>query len=108
MSDRRIAASMSCSPKCLDSAYGSCGRIGCSSSIGAYSGSHSRSGKKNPGTVSLDTLTNRGTPKRTAASSTLNVACRLLANTTCDGWCCGSGIAAEWMTASWPRTTANA
>src|SRR4051812_7045994 len=63
MSDRRIAASMSCSPKCLDSAYGSCGRIGWSSSIGAYSGVQSRSGKKNPGTVSLETLTNRGTPE---------------------------------------------
>ena len=35
MSERRIAASISCSPKYLAVAYGSCGRIGCSSSIGA-------------------------------------------------------------------------
>ena len=56
-----------------------------------------RSGKKNPGTVSLETFTNRGTPKRTAASSTLNVAIRLFENTRCGGWCCGSGIAAAWI-----------
>ena len=61
-----------------------------------------------PGTVSLERLTTRGTPKRTAASITLNVAVRLLANTTCGGLCIGSGIAAVWTTASWPRTSANA
>ena len=44
-----------------------------------------RSGKKNPGTVSLETFTNRGTPKRTAASSALNVAIRLLRKTVCGG-----------------------
>ena len=68
----------------------------------------SRSGKKIPGTVSLDTFTKRGTPQRTAASSTLNVAIRLLENTRSGGWCSGSGIAAAWITASCPRTTANA
>jgi hypothetical protein len=65
-------------------------------------------GKKKPGTVSLETFTNRGTPKRTAASSVLNVASRLFAKTVCGGWCWGSGIAAAWITASCPRTTANA
>ena len=44
-----------------------------------------RSGKKKPGTVSLDRFTKRGTPQRTAASSALNVAIRLLPNTTCGG-----------------------
>ena len=33
-SDRRVAPSISSSPKCLAVAYGSWGRIGCSSSTG--------------------------------------------------------------------------
>ena len=40
-----------------------------------------RSGKKNPGTVSELMFTKRGTPHRTAASSTLKVDIRLFENT---------------------------
>ncbi len=61
-----------------------------------------------PGTVSLERFTKRGTPKRTAASSVLNVAITLFRKTTCGGLWVGSGSAAQWTTASWPRTTANA
>ena len=49
-----------------------------------------------------------GTPQRTAASSVLKVAMRLLRKTVWAGFCVGSGIAAAWTTASWPRTSANA
>ena len=57
-----------------------------------------------PGTVSLDTFTKRGTPQRTAGSSTLKVAMRLLRNTVAGVLRVGSGSAAQWMTTSWPRT----
>ena len=67
-----------------------------------------RSGKKKPGTVSLETLTKRGTPKRIAASSVLKTHIRLFWKTVCGGLRVGSGSAAAWITASWPRTTANA
>ena len=50
----------------------------------------------------------RRAPNRIAASSTLNVAIRLLRNTVWGGFCVGSGIAAACTTASWPRTTAYA
>ena len=53
-------------------------------------------------------LTKRRTSQRTAASSALNVAIRLLWKTTCGGLWVGSGIAAAWTTASLPRTTAKA
>ena len=53
-------------------------------------------------------LTKRGTPKRIAASSVLKTDIRLFWKTVCGGLRVGSGIAAAWMTASWPRTTANA
>ncbi len=45
---------------------------------------------------------------RTHASTTLNVAIRLLRKTVCGVLRVGSGIAAVWITASHPRTTANA
>src|SRR5919112_3584796 len=107
MSERRIAASMSSSPKYFAVAYGSCGQIGCSSSTGTYSGRKSRSGKKKPGTVSLEMFTKRPTPNRIAASTTLKTPMRLFWKTTCGGLCVGSGSAAACTTASIPRTTAN-
>src|SRR5262245_17464938 len=53
-----------------------------------------------PGTVSLDRLTSLGTPSRTHASTTLNVAIRLLPNTTCGACRPGAGMAAACTTAS--------
>src|SRR5919198_1525967 len=53
-------------------------------------------------------FTKRRTPRRTAASRTLNTLITLLWKTTCGGWCSGSGMAAAWTTTSAPRTTANA
>src|SRR3954452_1892507 len=43
-----------------------------------------------------------------AASSVLKTPMRLLRKTVCGGLRVGSGSAAAWITASWPRTTANA
>jgi hypothetical protein len=65
-----------------------------------------RSAKNQPGAVSDETLTKRGTSQRTAASIALNVDIRLFWNTTWGGLPVGSGIAAVWITASWPRATA--
>ena len=45
---------------------------------------------------------------RTHASTTLNVAIRLLRKTVDGGLRVGSGSAAQWITTSWPRTTENA
>ena len=61
-----------------------------------------------PATVSDETFTNRSAPIRTHASTTLKVAMRLLRNTVAGGLRVGSGRAAQWITTSWPRTTANA
>ena len=102
---RRMAASHSCSPNTLASAYGSCGVSGEHSSTGQCGGLVGISGKKKPTVVSDEMFTTDLTPQRTHASSTLNVDMRLFWNTT---WF-GSGMAAMWTTASgrWNDTSAN-
>src|SRR3954471_4297863 len=107
-SERETAASISCSPNSLDSAYGSCGRLGSDSSIGARVQWNGRSANTAPVTLSLETLTSRSAPMRTHASVTLNVAIRLFENTMCGGLAPAEGTAAAWITTSWPRTTAYA
>ena len=107
-SERATIASISCSPNSFASAYGSCGRSSVDSSSGALVAWKRRSANAIPVTVSLETFTTRSTPIRTAASATLNVAIRLLRNTVAGELRVGSGSAAQWMTASAPRTTAKA
>jgi hypothetical protein len=58
--------------------------------------------------LSLEMLTKRGTPKRTAASMRWNVDMRFVCSTTCAGLPVGCGIAATCTTASIPATTAKA
>ena len=50
-------------------------------------GARDVSGKKKPGTVSLEMFTRRGIPNRIAASRVLKTPLRLLWNTTCGGLC---------------------
>ena len=107
-SERATAASINCSPKIFASAYGSCGRFSSSSSIGAFGATNGRSANAIPATVSLETFTIRSAPIRTHASTRLNVAIRLLRKTVCGALRVGSGSAAQWITTSWPRTTAKA
>jgi hypothetical protein len=52
-------------------------------------------GPKKPGTVSDDTLTRRGTPRRMHASTTLKVVTMLLLNTAVGVVCVGSGLRAR-------------
>ena len=107
-SERATVASISCSPNIFASAYGSCGwfdELLVDLRVGRV---ERRSANAIPATVSLDTFTSRSAPMRTHASATLKVAMRLLRNTVWGGLRVGSGSAAQWITTSWPRTTANA